>query len=64
MGERLHYLTASALPRATIIDYYLPSAASGEVKLEFLNSEGKVIRTYSSADPAPSPARMPSSAQQ
>jgi hypothetical protein len=42
-------------PPGAIVDYYLPSAASGEVKLEFLNSEGKVIRTYSSADRAPSP---------
>jgi len=42
-------------PPGAIIDYYLPSAASGEFKLEFLNREGKVIRTYSSADQARSP---------
>ncbi|MGA3185488.1 MAG: glycoside hydrolase [Bryobacteraceae bacterium] len=41
------------LPGA-IVDYYLPSAA-GEVKLEFLNTQGKVIRTYSSADKVASP---------
>jgi photosystem II stability/assembly factor-like uncharacterized protein len=48
-------------PPGAIIDYYLPSAAAGEVKLEFLNSAGKVIRTYSSNDPVrnPDPAKDP-----
>jgi len=41
-------------PPGAIIDYYLPSDA-GEVKLEFLDSQGKVVRTYSSSDPARSP---------
>ena len=41
-------------PPGAIIDYYLPAAAGGEVKLEFL-SQGKVIRTYSSNDPVRSP---------
>jgi len=41
-------------PPGALIDYYLPSAASGEVKLEIL-SQGKVIRTYSSSDPVPNP---------
>ncbi len=44
-----------------LIDYYLPSAVSGEVKLEVLNGAGKVIRTYSSSDPVrhPDPATDP-----
>ena len=41
-------------PPGAIVDYYLPSAA-GDVKLEFLNGQGKVIRTYSSADKVMSP---------
>ncbi len=42
-------------PPGALIDYYLPAAANGEVKLEFLNTQGKVIRTYSSKDPVRSP---------
>jgi hypothetical protein len=42
-------------PPGAIIDYYLPAAANGEVKLELLNPQGKVIRTYSSSDPVRSP---------
>ena len=47
-------------PPGAIVDYYLPAAA-GEVKLEFLNAQGKVIRTYSSSDPVrnPDPATDP-----
>ena len=47
-------------PPGAIIDYYLPAAA-GEVKLEILNTQGKVIRTYSSNDPlrSPDPATDP-----
>jgi photosystem II stability/assembly factor-like uncharacterized protein len=41
-------------PPGAIVDYYLP-ADTGAVKLEFLNTQGKVIRTYSSADPVRSP---------
>ena len=43
-----------------LVDYYLPSTA-GEVKLEFLNTAGKVIRTYSSHDQPrnPDPATDP-----
>ena len=41
-------------PPGAIVDYYLPSAA-GDVKLEFLNGQGKVIRTYSSSDKVMSP---------
>ena len=47
-------------PPGAIVDYYLPSSA-GEVKLEFLNASGQVIRKYSSADPVrrPDPALDP-----
>jgi photosystem II stability/assembly factor-like uncharacterized protein len=47
-------------PNGAIVDFYLPSTA-GEVKLEFLNSQGKVVRTYSSTDPVrkPDPATDP-----
>jgi hypothetical protein len=41
-------------PPGALIDYYLPSDA-GEVKLEFLNAQGKVLRTYSSTDKVMSP---------
>jgi photosystem II stability/assembly factor-like uncharacterized protein len=48
-------------PPGAIVDYYLPAAATGEVRLEFLNGAGKVIRTYSSNDPVrtPDPATDP-----
>ena len=42
-------------PPGALIDYYLPNAADGAVKLEVLNGAGKVIRTYSSTDPVRSP---------
>jgi photosystem II stability/assembly factor-like uncharacterized protein len=47
-------------PPGAIVDYYLPSAA-GEVKLEFLDNLGKVVRTYASTDPVrkPDPATDP-----
>jgi photosystem II stability/assembly factor-like uncharacterized protein len=47
-------------PAGAIVDYYLPAAVS-DVKLEFLNGQGKVIRTYSSSDPVrnPDPATDP-----
>ena len=47
-------------PPGAIVDYYLP-AAVGEVKLEFLDAQGKVIRSYSSSDPVrhPDPATDP-----
>jgi len=46
-------------PPGAIVDYYLPSA--GDVKLEFLNTAGKVVRTYSSTDKVmnPDPATDP-----
>jgi photosystem II stability/assembly factor-like uncharacterized protein len=48
-------------PPGAMVDYYLPSDASGEMKLEVLNTQGKVIRTYSSTDPVrnPDPATDP-----
>ncbi|MBZ5604270.1 MAG: glycoside hydrolase [Acidobacteriia bacterium] len=47
-------------PNGALVDYYLPSAAS-EVKLEFLDAQNHVIRTYSSKDPVrnPDPALDP-----
>ncbi len=41
-------------PPGAIVDYYLASAAT-EVKLEFLNAQGKVVRTYASSDAVRSP---------
>jgi len=41
-------------PPGAIVDYYLPAATS-EVKLEFLDTQGKTVRTYSSSDPVRSP---------
>ena len=48
-------------PPGAIIDYYLPADGRGEVKLEILDAQGKVIRTYSSNDPVrnPDPATDP-----
>jgi hypothetical protein len=47
-------------PPGAIVDYYLPSGVD-DVKLEVLNAESKVIRTYSSSDPVrkPDPATDP-----
>ena len=42
-------------PPGAIVDYYLPAAANGAVKLEILNAQGKVIRTYASTDAVRSP---------
>ncbi len=41
-------------PPGAIVDYYLPSSAD-EVKLEFLDKSGAVLRTYSSKDAVRSP---------
>ncbi len=48
-------------PPGAIVDYYLPSNATGDVKLEFLSTQGKVLRTYTSTDPVrnPDPATDP-----
>jgi hypothetical protein len=47
-------------PPGAIVDYYLPSNAS-DVKLEFLNAAGQVLRTYANTDPVrkPDPATDP-----
>jgi len=48
-------------PPGAIVDYYLPSASGGEVKLEILNTAGKVLRSYTSNDAVrnPDPATDP-----
>ncbi len=48
-------------PPGALIDYYLPAAATGEVKLEVLDTAGHLIRSYSSTDPVrdPHPATDP-----
>jgi photosystem II stability/assembly factor-like uncharacterized protein len=38
-------------PPGALIDYYLPSNASGAVKLDILTPAGKLVRSYSSDDP-------------
>ncbi|HEX6974418.1 MAG TPA: hypothetical protein VF147_08455, partial [Vicinamibacterales bacterium] len=40
-------------PDGAVINYYLKDAAAGAVTLEILDAAGKVVRTYSSADPTP-----------
>ncbi len=42
-------------PDGAILNYYLGSATSGDVTLEILDSSGKLVRRYSSADPVPPP---------
>ena len=42
-------------PPGGIIDYYLPHAASGTVKLEILDAHGKLVRSYTSNDPVLKP---------
>jgi hypothetical protein len=39
-------------PEGAILNYYLKSAASGPVTIEILHANGRVVRRYSSADPA------------
>ena len=47
-------------PAGAIVDYYLPSDV-GDVKLEFLNAQGQVVRTYANTDHVrnPDPATDP-----
>lgn len=46
-------------PNGAIIDYDLKQAAQSPVKLEILDSSGKVLRTYSSTDPVtPTPEQL------
>jgi hypothetical protein len=42
-------------PPGAILDYYLGADATGPVTIEILDTAGKVVRTYSSADPARNP---------
>ncbi|HWJ22975.1 MAG TPA: hypothetical protein VNS52_11535, partial [Gemmatimonadaceae bacterium] len=42
-------------PPGGIIDYYLASDAAGPVTLDVLDGAGKVVRSYSSADPVRTP---------
>jgi photosystem II stability/assembly factor-like uncharacterized protein len=42
-------------PPGALLDYFLASDASGPVTLEILDPAGKMVRTYSSADPVRSP---------
>ncbi|MEZ5318391.1 MAG: hypothetical protein R2752_13405 [Vicinamibacterales bacterium] len=42
-------------PPGALVDYYLPRATAGEVKLEVLDNAGHVLRSYSSNDPVRSP---------
>ncbi|HEV2387746.1 MAG TPA: hypothetical protein VGS20_10885 [Candidatus Acidoferrales bacterium] len=48
-------------PEGAIIDYFLKGASRGAITLEILDSQGQVVRRYSSADrPAsPSPSSLP-----
>ena len=48
-------------PQGALIDYYLSADARGPVKLDIFDAAGKVIRSYSSADPirTPHPALDP-----
>ncbi len=46
-------------PNGAIIDYYLPNDATGLVTLEILDSNGKVLRRYTSGDPVtPTPKEL------
>jgi len=42
-------------PDGAIFNYYLKSASSAPVTLEIVDSSGKTVRRFSSADPAPPP---------
>ena len=48
-------------PPGAILDYYLPADTTSPVKIEILESAGRVVRTYSSTDPVrdPDPAVDP-----
>jgi len=40
-------------PDGAILNYYLKSGASGPIKLEIMDGDGKLVRSFSSTDPAP-----------
>jgi photosystem II stability/assembly factor-like uncharacterized protein len=48
-------------PPGAMLDYYLPAAVAGPVRLDILDAQGAVARSYSSDDPAldPDPATDP-----
>ena len=48
-------------PAGAVIDYFLPADASGPVRLEIVDTAGRVVRSYSSDDPVrdPHPALDP-----
>ena len=50
--------TAQNPPDGAIVDYYLGEGAAGPVTLEFSDASGKLVRRYSSADPAEVPDPM------
>jgi photosystem II stability/assembly factor-like uncharacterized protein len=43
-------------PPGAILDYFLASDAPGPVTIEILDAAGRVVRTYGSTDPVPSPS--------
>jgi hypothetical protein len=45
-------------PDGAMVDYYIGTSTSGEVKLEIKDENGVVVRRYSSADPIPTPDPM------
>ncbi|QHN05351.1 hypothetical protein FTO74_05490 [Granulicella sp. WH15] len=48
-----HYPPSPTYPRpGAVIDYYLPTEATGDVTLEILDGAGKHIKTFTSATPA------------
>ncbi|MGH9467813.1 MAG: WD40/YVTN/BNR-like repeat-containing protein, partial [Terriglobales bacterium] len=46
-------------PPGAILDYYLPSAATGTVSLSILNGQGQLIRRYTSTVATPPPPPTP-----
>ncbi len=42
-------------PAGAVIDYFLPADASGPVRLEVVDTAGRVVRSYSSDDPVRDP---------
>jgi len=51
-----HRTRVSPAVLGPVIEYYLPSAASGPVTLDILDASGATVNSYSSETPAPAPA--------
>ncbi|HEV2424872.1 MAG TPA: hypothetical protein VGZ29_08595 [Terriglobia bacterium] len=51
--------TAENPPVGAVIDYALKSEPEGEVSLEIVDAQGKIVRRYSTADHPARPQRMP-----